>query len=109
MGKNIFFFPTVLYPIKDNFKVLNTLKPHLFVPQGTWIFYTNHAKFEPYIFIKNIEREAEIARNEHFLLFTQCFAFHHTKKLPPILNTSEIVFCKRFQSETAQNLLLHND
>ena len=41
--------------------------------------------------MKNIERNGEIARNEQFLSFPQCFSFYRIDKHPSILTMSEIV------------------
>ena len=54
--------------------------------------------------MKDMERKGEIARNEQFLLFFQCFSFNRIDNFPSILTKSEIVVCKLFQFETVQNL-----
>ena len=54
--------------------------------------------------MKIIEGKGEIARNEQFLLFPQCFFSDRIGKLSSILSTSKIVVCKLFQFETVQNL-----
>ena len=54
--------------------------------------------------MKNIEGKGEIARNEQFLLFLQCFfPFYHIDKLLSIFATSEIVVYKLFHLDTVQN------
>ena len=59
--------------------------------------------------MKNIERKAEIACSEQFLLFAQSFSLYHIhKKCSPILTTSGRIVCKLIQIETIQNLLPDN-
>ena len=48
---------------------------------------------------ENIEREGEIARNEQFLLFPQCFSSYCIDKLPSIFSTSKFVVCEALQFE----------
>ena len=56
--------------------------------------------------MKNIEAKGEIARNEQFLLFPQCFSSYRIDKFFRISTTTEIFICKFFQFVAVQNLLL---
>ena len=53
-----------------------------------------------------MERKAEIARNEQFLI--QLFSFYRIEKRSSIFTTYEIIVYKFFQSETVQHLLPDN-
>ena len=68
--------------------------------QGNWDFYTNYPKLELKRFLKNTEGKGEIARNEQFLLFHQCFSLYGMNEIPSILITREIVVCKLLLFET---------
>ena len=45
--------------------------------------------------MKIIERKGDIARNEQYLLFPQCFSLYRINKLPAILRLREIVDSNR--------------